>query len=103
MSPLGGRLGQDIALQQGAGRHRADSLLGCATGRSGRGFLKERAFPKLSFNENLVRFLDAASHRFGDIPTAEEFEAMVAEMDFDSQETKRPGHRGYGILAIHNP
>jgi SAM-dependent methyltransferase len=63
----------------------------------------EKAFPKLSFNENLVRFLDAASHRFGDIPTAEEFEAMVAEMDFDSQETKRPGHRGYGILAIHNP
>ncbi len=62
----------------------------------------EKAFPKLGFNENLVRFLDAASHRFGQVPTVEEFEAMVAEMDFDSQETKRPGHRGYGILAIHD-
>jgi uncharacterized protein YbaR (Trm112 family)/ubiquinone/menaquinone biosynthesis C-methylase UbiE len=60
-----------------------------------------KAFPKVSFNENLVRFLDAASHRFGQIPSAEEFEAMVAKLGFDSQETKRPGHRGYGILAIH--
>jgi hypothetical protein len=62
-----------------------------------------KAFPKLGFNENLVRFLDAASHRYGEIPSAEEFEAMVGEMDFDSQETKRPGHRGYGVLAIRNP
>ena len=59
-----------------------------------------RAFPRLSFNENLVRFLDAASHRFGQVPSAAVFEDMVARLEFDSQETKRPGHRGYGILAV---
>lgn len=59
-----------------------------------------RAFPQLSFDENRVRFLDAASQRLGQIPSVEEFEAMVASLGFDAQETKRPGHRGYGILAI---
>jgi uncharacterized protein YbaR (Trm112 family)/SAM-dependent methyltransferase len=59
-----------------------------------------RAFPVLSFDEYRARFLDAASQRAGQIPSVEEFEAMVARLGFDAQETKRPGHRGYGILAI---
>jgi uncharacterized protein YbaR (Trm112 family)/ubiquinone/menaquinone biosynthesis C-methylase UbiE len=58
-----------------------------------------RAFPKLTFDESLVRFLEAASQRLGEIPSPEQFEAMVAKLGFDAQETKRPGHRGYGILA----
>ncbi len=61
-----------------------------------------RAFPRLSLAEYRSRFLAAASQRSGTIPSVEEFEAMVAKLGFDAQETKRPGHRGYGILAVRN-
>ena len=58
------------------------------------------AFPALSFDESLARFLDAITQRLAQAPSVEEFEAMVAKLGFDAQETKRPGHRGYGILAV---
>jgi hypothetical protein len=60
------------------------------------------AYPRLTFNQTLLQFMDALSERWGSVPSARAFEAMIARMSFSSQHLKRPGRRGYGILAIRN-
>jgi len=60
------------------------------------------AYPRLTFNQSLLQFMDALGESWGSVPSARAFEAMIARMSFSSQQLKRPGRRGYGILAIRN-
>jgi len=60
------------------------------------------AYPRLTFNQTLLQFMDALSERWGSVPSARAFQTMIARMSFSAHELKRPGRRGYGILAIRN-
>jgi len=58
------------------------------------------AYPKLTFNQSFLQFLETMSERWGSVPSARALEHMVAHMSFGSQQLRRPIRRGYGVLAL---